>query len=148
MTISILILTKNDKTFLVALDLFACSDIVVFDSYSTDNTAAIATSAGARLIQRPSQDQSLPFGGDEGCHRTWGIRQISFKYDWLFVIDADERLSPDAVDELRDLYCEGSCLCCISYPSPRLFETAIFDMQTSPWYIVSSVLSLCILRDW
>ena len=61
MTISILILTKmKSKTFLDALDLFRCSDIVVFDSYSTDNTAAIATSAGARLIQRPSQDQSFP----------------------------------------------------------------------------------------
>ena len=128
----------KSKTFLDSLRSVSwCSDIVVFDSYSTDNTAAIATSAGARLIQRPSQDQSLPFGGDEGCHRTWGIRQISFKYDWLFVIDADERLSPDAVDELHAISIAKD-LDCVAYRIRRrdFFQSRhLRYVQTSPWYI-------------
>ena len=139
MTISILILTKNEEQDLPGClrSVSWCSDIVVFDSYSTDNTAAIATSAGARLIQRPSQDQSLPFGGDEGCHRTWGIRQISFKYDWLFVIDADERLSPDAVDELHAISIAKD-LACVAYRIRRrdFFQSRhLRYVQTSPWYI-------------
>ena len=54
MSISVLILTLNEE-----VDLSAClktvawsDDIVVFDSYSCDQTVEIAKAAGARVIQR------------------------------------------------------------------------------------------------
>jgi len=95
---SVLILTKNEEH-----DLPGClksvagfDDIVVFDSYSTDNTQIIATNNGARVVYRPDQDPSIAFGGDEASHRTWGLREIVFKHSWLLVLDADERLSLEA----------------------------------------------------
>jgi glycosyltransferase involved in cell wall biosynthesis len=136
---SVLILTKNEEQ-----DLLGClrsvawsSDIVVFDSYSTDRTKEIATSFGARVITRPDQDFSVAYGGDEGIHRTWGIHEIPYRNPWLFVIDADERLSPESGAELQRI---------ISNPDPhyvayRIRRRDFFQgrhlryVQTSAWYI-------------
>jgi glycosyltransferase involved in cell wall biosynthesis len=136
---SILILTKNEVT-----DLPGClksvgwsNDIVVYDSFSTDLTVSIASSAGARVIQRAGQDPKVAFGGDEAFHRTWGIHEIEYKNPWLFVIDADERLTTDATAELQAI---------ASNPDPRFVAYRIRrrdyfqgrqlkHVQTSPWYI-------------
>ena len=76
--LSVLILTRNEQ-----LDLPGCldslrwsNDIVVYDSYSTDSTETIARSYGARFIQRPDQDLSISFGGDEGFHRKIGRAHV------------------------------------------------------------------------
>ena len=136
---SILILTKNEQLDLLAcLNSVACSnDVVVYDSLSTDRTKSLATAAGARVVQRPGQDPGIAFGGDEAAHRTWGIRQIEFKNPWLFVIDADERLTCEAADELHAI---------ASNPDPRFVAyrirrrdffqgSQLRHVQTSPWYI-------------
>jgi glycosyltransferase involved in cell wall biosynthesis len=92
--ISVLILTRNEQQ-----DLPAClasvawsDDIHVFDSFSTDSTIDIATSAGAHVHQRVFDDYAT--------HRNAALRGISFKHPWLFLLDADERptleLSRDA----------------------------------------------------
>ncbi len=101
--VSILLLTKNEE-----IDLPGClasvnwsDDVVVYDSLSTDQTKDQALGLGARFVQRPGQDPSFAYGGNEGIHRTWGIHEITYKYPWLFVIDADERLTPEAVIELQ-----------------------------------------------
>ena len=136
---SILILTKNE-----ALDLPGClksvewsNDVVVYDSFSTDRTISIASGAGARVIQRPGQDPEITFGGDEALHRTWGIREIQYKNPWLFVIDADERLTPEAADELRVIARDPSSTC-VAYRIRRrdFFQgRQLKHVQTSPWYI-------------
>lgn len=137
--ISILILTKNEE-----LDLPKClqtvdwsNDIVVFDSQSSDQTKDIALSFGARVVERPGQDFSVAYGGDEAFHRNWGIREIIYKNPWLFVIDADERLTPEAYAELQVI---------VSNPDPQFVAYRIrrrdffqgrqlCHVQTSPWYI-------------
>jgi glycosyltransferase involved in cell wall biosynthesis len=93
--VSILVLTKNEEQ-----DLPGClesvawsSDVVVYDSCSTDRTKEIAESAGARVIQRPFDNWA--------AHQNWGLRQIAFRNPWLFYIDADERLTPEAAAELQ-----------------------------------------------
>jgi glycosyltransferase involved in cell wall biosynthesis len=103
--LSILILTKNEEQ-----DLPGCirsvswsDDIVVYDSCSTDHTQRIALAHGAKVVERPDQDLAVAYGGDEAYHRTWGIREISFRHQWLFVIDADERLNPAAAAELQSV---------------------------------------------
>src|SRR6266571_3780825 len=63
-------------------------EIVVVDSESTDATREIATECGARIITRPwpgfaAQKQ---FAAESATH------------EWIFSLDADERVS----DELRD----------------------------------------------
>lgn len=100
--ISVLILTKNEEQ-----DLPGClasvdwsDDIHVFDSNSTDQTAAIAARHGAQVTVRDYGSTTAAFGGDEAAHRTWGLRNIAFRHEWVFVIDADERVTPELALEL------------------------------------------------
>lgn len=60
-------------------------EIIVVDSHSTDQTAAIATEFGARVIQQPFLGYAAQknLGNDAAAH------------DWIFSIDADEAISPE-----------------------------------------------------
>jgi glycosyltransferase involved in cell wall biosynthesis len=63
-------------------------DVLVLDSYSTDNTASICEKYGARFIQRKWQ----------GYSDTKNFANNEAKYDWILSLDADEALS----DELKN----------------------------------------------
>jgi glycosyltransferase involved in cell wall biosynthesis len=130
-SVSILVLTKNEQQDLPGcLKSVPCSsDIVVYDSCSNDRTKDIAASAGARIIERPFDNWA--------SHQNWGLRNISFRHPWVFYIDADERLTPEAVAELQTI---------ASNPDPRYVAYRIRrrdffqgrqlrHVQTSPWYI-------------
>ena len=91
--ISILILTLNEE-----LNLPAClesmkwsDDIAVFDSYSTDRTVEIAKAAGARVIQRKFDNYS--------AQRNAALA-VKFKYTWVLMVDADERVPEDLYTEM------------------------------------------------
>ena len=94
MSVSVLILTLNEE-----LNLPAClesvswsDDIVVFDSVSSDRTVEIAKSAGARVVQRKFDNWS--------SHQNWAMDNIDFKHDWVFYLDADERMTPELQAEI------------------------------------------------
>ena len=128
---SILVLTKNEQ-----IDLPGClqsvawsDDIVVYDSCSTDNTCDLARSQGARVVDRPFDNWA--------SHQNWGLRNITFKHPWVFYIDADERLTPEAADELRAIASDPSSTC-VAYRIRRrdFFQgRQLKHVQTSPWYI-------------
>ena len=93
--ISILILTKNEQQ-----DLPEClksvswsDDIHVFDSCSSDRTVEIATEFGAKVTQRSFDDWST--------HQNWGLRNLPFKYPWVFYIDADERMTIELIEAVK-----------------------------------------------
>ena len=93
--VSILIHTRNEQH-----DLPGClqsvswsDDIHVFDSGSTDDTVAIAHKFGANVTERTYGENKLLFGGDEAAHRNWGLQNIFFRHRWVYVIDADERMT-------------------------------------------------------
>jgi glycosyltransferase involved in cell wall biosynthesis len=103
--ISVLVLTKNEQQ-----DLPGClasvawsDDIQIFDSGSTDATHSIAQQCGAHVTVRDYGSSRLAFGGDEGAHRTWGLRNIAFKHPWVFVIDADERMTPELMNAMQQV---------------------------------------------
>lgn len=69
-------------------------EILVVDSQSTDDTRDIAARAGARVITNPWPGfaRQKQFAVDQAAH------------DWIFSLDADERLSPElraTIDQLR-----------------------------------------------
>ena len=68
-------------------------EIVVLDDGSTDGTVEIARAAGARVEHRPFDD----FG------RQYQAALDLARGDWVFPIDADERVSPALAQEMRNV---------------------------------------------
>jgi len=89
-SLSILILTFNEELNIGAcLDSVSWSDdVLVLDSGSTDNTVAIARERGIRVVQRPFDNYA--------AQRNFGLQQ-PYKYPWVLMLDADERVP----EELR-----------------------------------------------
>jgi len=100
--VSVLILTLNEEINISAcLDTLSWSDdIIVLDSLSSDQTVAIATDKGARVIQRPFDDWS--------SHQNWAVQNIQFKHPWVLYLDADERCPPEMADEVQWLAANDS----------------------------------------
>ena len=94
MTISVLILTLNEEDNLpICLpSLDWCDDVVVLDSFSTDKTEELTSEAGARFFQRHFDNYA--------AQRNYGLNSISYKYDWLLMVDADEAIPTDLVTEM------------------------------------------------
>ena len=95
--ISILILTLNEEMNLPGcLESVAWSDdIVVFDSLSTDRTVEIAKAAGVRVVQRKFDNYA--------AQRNAALTQVSYKYPWVLMVDADERWPREIYEEIRQV---------------------------------------------
>lgn len=129
--ISVLILTKNEQRDLPeCLKSVAWSDDVhVFDSYSTDETVAIAKAAGAKVTQRVFDNYA--------AHRNAGMTELKFKYPWLFLLDADERPTPELSREMQQAVL-GAGEDISGFRLRRrdfLFGTWLKHAQISPFYI-------------
>jgi glycosyltransferase involved in cell wall biosynthesis len=73
-------------------------EVVVVDSFSVDETATIASSLGARVVQ-------VPFSGF-GELRNAAIAACTG--DWVFSLDCDERCTPEVRDEILTLIANDS----------------------------------------
>ena len=95
--ISVCIPVRNEEANLPAClgSLTAFDDIVVVDSGSTDATLAIAANAGAQVLQ-------FHWNGTFPKKRNWALQTHSFRHPWILFLDADERVTPAFVDELRN----------------------------------------------
>ncbi|MDD5348916.1 MAG: glycosyltransferase family 2 protein [Chthoniobacteraceae bacterium] len=96
MPVSILIPIKNEAENLPrCLSSVAWSDdVFVVDSASTDASRQIAEAHGAKVVQ-------FAFNGVWPKKKNWALETLPFKYDWVFILDADEVLPPEAEAELR-----------------------------------------------
>jgi glycosyltransferase involved in cell wall biosynthesis len=95
MPCSILILTKNEAHNIVSCIESVCfsDDVLVFDSFSDDNTVELAHKAGARVIRHRFEN----YGAQREAARVLG----NYKYDWVLALDADERVDSVLATELR-----------------------------------------------
>jgi glycosyltransferase involved in cell wall biosynthesis len=96
--VSFLIPVKNEAANLprCLASIAWADDVWVVDSQSTDATAAIAEAAGAKVVQ-------FHYNGQWPKKRNWALENLAFKHEWVFLIDADEALPPEAIDELRTI---------------------------------------------
>lgn len=94
--ISVLIPTLNEERNLAScLDSVRWADeIIVFDSHSGDATVSIAEAAGVRVVQRRFDDFAT--------HKNWALDEIAFRHPWVFILDADERVTPELEAEIRE----------------------------------------------
>jgi glycosyltransferase involved in cell wall biosynthesis len=92
--LSVMIFTLDEQLHLPScLDALRwCDDIIVVDSFSTDDTERIARDAGARLYQNA-------FVGF-GSQRNWALDHAAPRYDWILILDADERVTPELACEI------------------------------------------------
>ena len=92
--ISVVILTLNEEANLAGcLDSVSwCDDIVVFDSFSSDRTAEIASRPRVRFLQRPFDNYA--------AQRNAALTEIQYRNSWILMIDADERTPNDLVGEM------------------------------------------------
>jgi glycosyltransferase involved in cell wall biosynthesis len=90
--ISVYIIAYNeaDKIRSAINSVLWADEIILADSHSQDDTAAIAEELGAKVIQ-------IDFTGF-GDLRNRAMAACS--HDWIFSLDADERCTPEARDEI------------------------------------------------
>ena len=129
--ISILILTRNEQQDLPAcLESVSWSDDVhVFDSFSTDQTIDIARASGATVHQRKFDDYAT--------HRNAALTSIAYKYPWVFLLDADERVTPGLAREMQQILPVTPDQTSGLRVRRRdfLFDTWLRHAQISPFYI-------------
>jgi glycosyltransferase involved in cell wall biosynthesis len=90
---SIYILTYNEE-----IDIAECiesallsDDVIVVDSLSHDRTVEIAERYPVRVVPHAFESH--------GKQRTWMLEQVETKYDWVYILEADERMTPDLFAE-------------------------------------------------
>nr|MCU0534077.1 glycosyltransferase family 2 protein [Hydrococcus sp. Prado102] len=91
--ISIYILTYNEE-----IDIAPCiesamfsDDIIVVDSFSTDRTVEIASRYPVRVVQHKFESH--------GKQRTWMLENIPTKHEWVYILEADERMTCELFQE-------------------------------------------------
>jgi glycosyltransferase involved in cell wall biosynthesis len=95
--VSVMIFTLNEELHLPSClaALAWCDDVIVVDSFSADRTEAICREAGARFFQHA-------FTGF-GDQRNWALDNTAPVHEWVLVLDADERVVPELVREMREV---------------------------------------------
>jgi glycosyltransferase involved in cell wall biosynthesis len=96
--VSVLIPIRNEESNLPRCleSVRWAGEIIVVDSASTDNSAAIARRHGAEVVQ-------FRFNGVWPKKKNWALENIPFRHEWVLILDADEVMPPDAAAEIREL---------------------------------------------
>ena len=96
-TLTVIVLTYNEEQNLPAclgsLKGVDC-EIFVVDSGSTDRTREIAKAAGAQVVEHPFENYA--------AQRNWAQQNLPIHAEWVLHLDADERLTPELVTEIRE----------------------------------------------
>jgi len=75
-------------------------NVYVLDSLSKDGTQGLARAAGATVVEHKFENYS--------AQKNWGIDKLPFTGDWIFILDADERITPALRDEILARLAEPS----------------------------------------
>ena len=100
--VSFLMLTLNEEINLPnSLSLLSgwVDDIVIVDSFSTDRTLEVAAKYDARVFQNKFPGHARQW--------LWGMQNTGLKYDWVFMFDPDQRMTPELKLELEELFRRG-----------------------------------------
>ena len=96
MTIAVVILTYNEgvhlERALASVRSFA-TQIWIIDSFSTDDTIAIAIAHGASVLQNKFVNHAKQF--------QWALNNAPITADWVMRLDADEIIEHDLAEEIN-----------------------------------------------
>ena len=124
MKISAIIVTKNEEAKIAdAIESASWADeVIVVDSESTDDTREIAESLGAKVLVQ----EWLGFSGQ----KQFAVGQAA--NEWVFSLDADERVSPELRSEILALKASPSLA--DGYKIPRLSIYMGRPIRHGGWY--------------
>jgi len=100
--ISAVVLTYNEERNIEDCLKSLCGwvdEIFVVDSYSTDKTVEIATRYTHKIYHHPFQNYA--------SQRNWAQDYLSINNEWVFHLDADERVTPELSKELNRVFSES-----------------------------------------
>ncbi len=94
--VSVIVPVRNEARNLPRCleSLQSLGEVYVIDSQSTDDTAAIAQSYGAKVVQ-------FHYAGGWPKKRQWAMDTLPLAHDWILLLDADEVLTPELADEIQ-----------------------------------------------
>jgi glycosyltransferase involved in cell wall biosynthesis len=122
--VTAIVITLNESANLAAaLDSVRWADeIIVVDAESTDDTVAIATRYTDRVIVRPwpGYIEQKNFAASQASH------------DWIFSLDADERVTPELAAEVRAVMATGPR--CAGYRMARVSHYLGRWIRSTDWY--------------
>jgi glycosyltransferase involved in cell wall biosynthesis len=92
-----IILTRNEADSIKdCIESLRFADhIIVFDSFSDDETLALAKQAGVEVIQRAFDD----YAGQ----RNAALEAVRERAEWVLFVDADERVTTELAAEIREV---------------------------------------------
>jgi glycosyltransferase involved in cell wall biosynthesis len=95
--VSVLVPIKNEAANLPRClgSVSWADEIVVVDSQSDDGSGKIAHQLGAQVVQ-------FHFNGTWPKKKNWALENVSFRNEWIFILDADEVLPAEAEREFRE----------------------------------------------
>jgi glycosyltransferase involved in cell wall biosynthesis len=93
--VSVIVPVKNEEENLRrCLPALAWADqVFVVDSQSTDRTPDVAAEHGATVMQ-------FEFNGTYPKKKNWALANLSFRNDWVLIVDADEVVVPALAEEI------------------------------------------------
>jgi glycosyltransferase involved in cell wall biosynthesis len=84
---------NEEKNLPFALESCAFADeVYVLDSGSADSTEEISKQFGAQFVSHLWEGYAK--------QKNWGLDNLSFKSDWVFILDADEMITPALREEV------------------------------------------------
>jgi glycosyltransferase involved in cell wall biosynthesis len=94
--VSVLIPVKNEERNIAAcLESVSWADQVwVVDSHSTDRTIEIARRYTDHIAQ-------FDYAGGYPKKKNWALANLPFEHEWVLIVDADERVTPELEREIR-----------------------------------------------
>ncbi len=126
--VSLSMIVRNEEANLPACLASAAdlvSQLVVVDTGSTDRTRAIAARCGALVVDFPWTD-------DFAAARNESLRHVTG--DWVFWLDADDRIDADNRRRLRALFAglepgpDAYLMRCVSLPSTATGQASVLDL--------------------
>ena len=97
--ISVVILTKNEELTIkkaISSVIESFDEVIVLDSYSDDGTENIAVASGALVVKNKFKGYA--------SQRSFALKEIKKKNNWVLFLDADEMVTDEIVQELREKF--------------------------------------------
>ena len=119
--LSVVILTKNEEKKIVKAIKSAnfADEVIVYDCGSTDKTAEIASSTGARVYIDPVW---------QGFGKQRNKAQKKAKFDWIFMLDSDEVITPKLKKSIKKAIKKAKKMRFFKSPALAMFLVVLFVM--------------------